>query len=242
LRPRLAGLMPDGESRAAWAPVLDDDPAKARERWEAVKAVLEGRAAAYAYATNARAHLLSRIPECGPCGNPVEIRHNSKRRGLIGYGCTTPGCRKTHRSQEYLDAYVIGHVLELLNDSAFLAELTAPADEGAAAEIAELEARKADAEQTLARLVDHPHIKPELLAQSIAGFAERIAERRRAIATSWRARLLLEHAGLDEQAWEGLPLGTRRALIRATYRVVIWPVRKKGPGFETETIDLTPVG
>ena len=109
-------------------------------------------------------------------------------------------------------------------------------------QIAELEARKAAAEQQLARLVDHPHIDPALLAQSIAGFAERIAERRRAIATSSRARLLLEHAGLDEQAWEGLPLGTRRALVRATYTVTVWPVRRKGPGFEAETIELTPVG
>lgn len=242
LRPRLAGLMPDGESRAAWAPVLDDDPVKARERWEAVRAVLEGRAAAYAYATNARAHLLSGLAVCGPCGQPMVIRHNTRARALIGYGCNTPGCRKTHRSQDYLDGYVIGHILELLGDHSFLAELASPADDGAAAEIAELEARKADAEQALATLVDNPHIKPELLAQSIAGFAERIAEKRREIATSSRARLLLEHAGLDEQAWEGLPLGTRRALVRATYTVTVWPVRKKGPGFEAETVELTPVG
>lgn len=242
LRPRVAGLMPDGEARAAWAPVLDGDPVKARERWEAVKAVLDGRAGAFTpYATNARTHLLSSIPTCGPCGNPMVIRHNSSKRTLIGYGCNTPGCRRTHRSQDYLDAYVIGHVIELLSDAEFLAELSAPADEGAAAEIAELEARKAAAEQTLATLVDNPHIRPELLAQSIAGFAERIAEKRRAIATSARARLLLEHAGLDEEAWHGLPLGTRRALVRATYRITVWPVRKRGPGFETDTIDLEPV-
>src|SRR5690606_9745647 len=137
LRPRVAGLMPDGESRAAWAPVLDDDPVKARERWEAVKAVLEGRAAAYAYATNARAHLLSGLAVCGPCGQPMVIRHNTRARALIGCGCNTSGGRKTHRAQDSLDGYVIGHVLELLGDRSCLAELAAPADDGAAAEIAE---------------------------------------------------------------------------------------------------------
>src|SRR5690606_7452574 len=100
LRPRVAGLMPDGKARAAGAPVLDDDPVKARERWEAVKAVLERRASAYTYATNARAHLLSGLAVCGPCGNPMVIRHNARGRQLIEYGCNTPGCRKTHRSQD----------------------------------------------------------------------------------------------------------------------------------------------
>src|SRR5690606_39262419 len=85
-----------------------------------------------------------------PCGQPMVIRHNTRARALIGYGCNTPGCRKTHRAQDYLDGYVIGHVLELLGDHSFLAELAAPADDGAAAEIAELEARKAAAEQQLA--------------------------------------------------------------------------------------------
>lgn len=241
LRPRVAGLMPDGESKAGWAPLLDDDPVKARERWEAVCAVLEGRAAAFAYTTNARAHLLSGWATCGPCENPQVIRHNARGKQLLGYGCNMPGCRKTHRAQPYLDAYVTGHVLELLSDAEFIAELAAPADEGAAAEITELEARKAAAEESLARLVDNPHVKPELLAESIAGFAERIADKRRAIAMSARSRLLLEYAGIGEETFAGLPLGTRRALVQATYRVVVWPVAKKGPGFETDTIDLVPV-
>src|SRR5690606_11410856 len=127
-----------------------------------------------AYATNARAHLLSGLAVCGPCGQPMVIRHNTRARALIGYGCNTPGCRKTHRAQDYLDGYVIGHVLELLGDHSFLAQLAAPADVVAAAESAKQEARRAAAELQRARLVDHPHTDPALLAQSNAGFDERI--------------------------------------------------------------------
>lgn len=240
-RPRLAGLMPDGESVAAWEPVLDEDRDVAREMWESVRAVLDGRAADFGYATNARTHLLSRIPICGPCGNPQEVRHNSKNKDLIGYGCTTSGCYKTHRSQEYLDGYVIGHVLELLNAPGFVGELESPADEGVAAEIAGLEARKAETERQLEQLADNPSLKPDLIVRAIGRFDERIRELRARIAMSSRRRLLLEHAGLDEAGWERLPLGTRRALVQATYRITVWPVQKKGPGFEAETVEMVPV-
>jgi DNA invertase Pin-like site-specific DNA recombinase len=241
LRPRVAGLMPDGESVAAWPPVLDDDPAAARELWEAVRAVLLGRAAGFTYTTNAREHLLSNLAVCGPCENPVAIRHNSKRRNMVGYGCNTPGCRRTHRKQEHLDSYVIGHVLELLGSPGLVAELQAPADEGLATELASLEARKAETEQTLRNLVDHPSVTPGLLVASIAGFDERIAAVRGRIAMTARRRLLLEHAGISEGEWHDLPLATRRALVRASYRVTIWPVTKKGPGFEEETVILERV-
>jgi site-specific DNA recombinase len=241
MRPRLAGLMPDGESRAAWAPVLDDDVDKAREKWEAVCAILEGRAAAFSYTTNARTHLLSNIAVCGSCGQPVGIRHHSKGKQLIGYGCISKGCYKAHRAQVYLDGYVIGHVLELLNDPGFMKEIGRPDDPGLAAEISTLQARKAEVEGQLKALVDHPNLKPDLLLSALAGFDERIKEKQAKIALSARRRLLLEHAGLAEEEWDGLALSTRRALIQASYRIVIWPVSKKGPGFDPSTIDLIPV-
>jgi len=242
LRPRMAGLMPDGVSKAAWAPVLDDDPVRAVEKWEAVCAVLDNRAARFAhYATNARAHLLSGISTCGPCEQPHVIRHSARGKQLMGYGCNVPGCRKTHRAKEYLDGYVIGHVLELLNDDRYLADLQTSDDSGLAGEISALEARRTQAEQQLVNLVDNPHVKPELLAASLENFDTRIAELRSRIALSSRRRLLLEHAGLDLAGWEELPLQTQRALIAASYRVVVWPVQRKGPGFDPDTIELIPV-
>lgn len=242
LRPRLAGLMPDGKSRAAWKPALDPDPKVARERWEAVTAVLSNKAAGFPYATNARTHLLAGIAECGPCKVPVAIRHHARGKQLIGYGCINPKCKqKVHRAQLYVDGWVIGHVLELLSDEHFIAELRAPADAGLAGRINELEARRAKAAQQLEKLVDNPHVEPELLAASLAGFDKRIDELRNRIALSARRRLLIEHAGLTEAEWEELPLSTRRALVRACYRVVIWRSTKKGPGFDSSTIELIRV-
>lgn len=235
LRPRVVGLMPDGESKAAWEPILP------RDRWEAVCAVLQGRASVFHYVTNARAHLLSGIVVCGPCGEPLSIRHHSRNKQMIGYGCITPGCRKTHRAQEYFDAYVIGHVLELLGNEGFISELEKPDDPGLAGEITGLEARKAEVEEQLRSLADHPSLRPDLLLASLASFDNRIAEIRDRIALSARRRLLLKYAGLDMAGWEALPLTTQRSLVQSSYRVTVWPVTKKGPGFDPNTIDMVPV-
>src|SRR5690606_32817517 len=89
LRPRLAGLMPDGVSKAAWEPVLE------REVWESVKAVLEGKAAAFSYATNARRYLLSGIALCGTCAwggrGACRLRCEPVATWCWGWGCAGGG-------------------------------------------------------------------------------------------------------------------------------------------------------
>lgn len=233
LRPRYAGLMPDGETVAAWEPVLD------RDTWEGVKAVLENRAALFTADTSRARHLLSGIATCGPCSAPVEAGPGPK--GPYRYRCPRRGCMKVTRALTYLDAYVVGHVLELLGSKRVIRDLQTPDDPNLARDIAALEARKAEAEEQLANLVDHPNLKPDLLLRSLASFDGRIEEIRDKLTLSARRRLLLQHAGLDEDGWKRQPLHMRRSLVRATYRVVIRPVAKKGPGFEADTIDVVPV-
>lgn len=239
MRPRYAGLMPDGVSPAAWEPVWDRDRAKAREVWENLCAVLEGRAAAFDYATNARKYLLSGLAVCGPCGEPVAIRHDTRSESLMGYGCINKACKKkVHRRVAHVDAYVIGWVVELLGDPEFIAGLTAGDDSGLAAQIAAMQARKAETEQQLAALADHPNLRPELLLAALAGFDVRIAEMRAQVALSARRRLLIEHAGLTMGQWKVLPLERRRALVAATYRVTIVPTGRRGPGFDPDGVRL----
>src|SRR5262249_49189651 len=107
--PRYAGLMPDGQSPAAWEPVLD------RAEWEELRAVLDGRAARFRPARAGRVHLLSGIAECWECGWPLQLRQSRKRPGnespQTWYGCREPGCMRVFRSMRMLDEYVIGRVL-----------------------------------------------------------------------------------------------------------------------------------
>lgn len=239
LRPRLVGLMPDGVSKAAWEPILE------RETWESVKAILEGRAAAFSYATNARRYLLSGIAVCGTegCGQPLVIRHNTRSESLRGYGCINRECPvKVHRSQRHLDAYVEGWVLSLLQDSeTLIGRLSVPANAGYLRELTALEARRAETEERLKSLVDHPSLSPDVLVLSLEGFDRRIAELRERMATTSRSSLLAKYHGIDRDQWAALPLETRRTLVAATCRVVVRASGRRGPGFDESTVDVIPI-
>jgi site-specific DNA recombinase len=242
MRPRYAGLMPDAQGVAAWEPVFDPDRDKAREIWEAVCAVLERRAAAFDYVSNARRYELSGIATCGSCGQPIAIRHNTRSESLRGYGCINPDCKKkVHRSVAHTDAYVEGHVLELLADSDFIENLATPVDAGLAGEINVQMARKATVEEQLRNLADHPNLSPDLLLASLASFDRRIGELRSQIALSARRRLIIDHAGTSRREWEALPLETRRAIVAASYRITILPTGRRGPGFDPDSVDLQPI-
>lgn len=234
-RPRLVGLMPDGVSRASWEPVLG------RETWESVKAVLDGKASAFAYTTNARKYLLTGIAVCGSCGHGLMIRHNTRSESLRGYGCIQPGCKKkVHRSQSHLDAYVEGWVLDLLRDTDKLASTSRPENAAILAELSALEARRQETEMTLGDLVNHPALKPDVLIRSLEGFDRRIAELRERLAVTSRSQLLSRYRGIGREVWRGLPLETRRALVGATCHVVVNPSGRRGPGFDDSTVDVTP--
>jgi DNA invertase Pin-like site-specific DNA recombinase len=234
-RPRYAGLMPDGEHKAAWEPVLG------RDTWETVCAMLHTRSAGFSYATNARRYLLTGIALCGTCGHPLAIRHSTRSESLRGYGCINPECkRKLHRSVHHLDLYAEGWILEWLS-SPELAELVAKVPEPvAAAEIVALEKRKAEAEAALENLADHPGLSLERAARAIASFDAKIAAVRERIAASPGRRMMRKHQGLTLEEWQSLPLPMRRGLISAACYVTILPCRRRGPGFDLDSVDIRP--
>jgi DNA invertase Pin-like site-specific DNA recombinase len=234
ISPRTAGLMPDGESKAAWEPVLG------RDTWEMVRAVLLANQA------NPRAgqgalHLLSGLALCDPCGHVVWAGHNGRKKGVVAYRCPRPECGKVTRNAVLLDKYVTGYVVTALNDPVYLAAAI-PADEGAAAEILALEQRRAETEDTIRSLASHPGADLGLLAASLASFDGRLAGLRARVAGAGRARLLGAHAGTTREGFEALPLDVRRALVAACVTVRIRPAsRRGGPGLCTEDIELIPV-
>lgn len=243
LRPRLAGLMPDGESKAAWEPVLD------RQTWERVRLVLELKAGAFDYATNARRWLLSGIAVCGApfgdgmCGAPMRI-NPSKGRGRKdysqGYACSRKGCGKTYRSAPHLDAYVGARVVALLNDPRN-PEAHAPKAPDSAAEWADLAAERAETE----RLAEDYRMSVgslSLLLRRLDGIDARMAELRELESEKSGSRLIGQYRGITRAQWEALPLDVRRALVAALFTVTVLPASGRGPGFRAQDARVEPRG
>lgn len=228
-RPRLAGLMPDGVSRAAWEPVLT------RDTWEAVCAMLDSRAAGFSYATNARKYLLSGLATCGACGSGLQIRAE-RDPSLSGYGCVKPGCRKVQRNARLLDAYIAGAVVERLaletNPGGRVPELP-----GLAAEFRALAEQRAEIEAALA---DHTRGHVSLLMARLDSLDARLEQLRKLSGDDATARLRAAHAGISRAEFEGKPLALRRSLVTACVDVVVLPASRRGPGFRVEDVRVTP--
>ena len=240
MRPRLAGLMPDGESKAAWEPVID------RETWERVCLVLSARAGEFGYATNARRWLLSGIAVCGApreggeCGAPMRL-NPSKGRGRkeyeSGYACSRKGCGKAYRSAPHLDAYVSGAVIARLNNPLNPEGRAMPVDH--AAEWAALERERADTQEKLRDYRKSAGML-DVLAARMEGIDERMAQLRDLAAGTARSALLERHRGIARAEWDALDLSVRRALVAACFRVTVLPASKRGPGFRVQDVRLDP--
>jgi DNA invertase Pin-like site-specific DNA recombinase len=228
-RERYAGLMPDGESKAAWEPVLD------RETWERVRLVLSAKAGEFSYASNARRHLLSGIAVC-VCGAKLQV-NPSKGGTATGYACRD-GCRKVYRSVTHLDAYVVTRVIARLSNPLNPEGRAMPVDH--AAEWAVLERERAE---TAAKLTDYRQSAGMLsvYAARMEGIDARMGELRELAAGSGRARLLERYQGITRAEWDGMALDVRRALVAATFSVTVLPASGRGPGFRPEDVRVVPL-
>ncbi|MBO0813619.1 MAG: recombinase family protein [Actinobacteria bacterium] len=227
LRPRTAGFLSDG-SRGRWEPALD--PAVQRNL-AALFATVPPREPSGAK------YLLSGIAVCSECERPVQITYaGSSGHPVPGYGCVTPGCRRTRRNAAALDNYITGRIVGYLNSPAVTERMPEPvADTAADRQIAALEARLAEANETMATLADHPGVTSAALHRSITDFEQRIAVLR-AQAASPRSRILSSRAGITVEEFKSLPLGLRRQLVSAAYRITVLPASRMGPGFREEDV------
>ena len=229
-RARYAGLMPDGSSTASWEPVLE------RATWESVAAVLNDRAAGFGYVTNARKYLLSGIATCGVCGSGLQLRAESRQRpgAKDGYGCVRSGCRKVQRNITLLDGYVTAMLIEWLTRAP---DARIPDTPGLAAEFASLTQARAEIEAALA---DHTRGKLTALLARLDSVDKRLAELREMAGDNARGRLLITHAGITGEEFAALPLSVRRSLVSAAFEITVLPASKRGPGFNTDDVRVTP--
>lgn len=206
LRPRVAGLMPDGESKAAWPAILE------RDDWERVRLVLDGRAARFPGATPARRWLLSGIAVCGECRQPLQARASrgtGQQRYDTGYSCVAKGCGRVFRVAAHVDAYVSSAVVSYLADEHNPAA-TAPADPGRAAEWARLQADRSETEQALATAGTGSAI---LLARRLDGIDARITELRDSEASGAHDRLRAQYRDITLEEFLSEPLDVDRKSV-----------------------------
>jgi site-specific DNA recombinase len=233
--PRYAGLMPDGETAAAWPAILD------RETWERARIMIDARASRYAREPLPAKHLLSGIATC-VCGKPMRIAHVTSRgyRTLV-YACAkrdTGGCGKVYRNAVHLDAYVSAAVVgRIAHEANPQSELPAP---DYAPEWAALTAERAATEQLLGDWQVSARRAP-ILMKRLDAIDARIAQLRELADTSSRDRLLEQYEGISLREFKALPLDVRRALVAATVTVTVLPASKRGPGFRAEDVRVVPV-
>lgn len=233
LRPRTAGLFPDG-TPGAWEPLIS-----ASEQ-AMLAQMLTARTAGRPAATNEPRHLLSGIARCGKCGAGMQ-RHNTGRAGagVTVYACRAPGCRRVARNMTQLEEYVIARTLARLGHEANPPGRL-PGTPGAAAELAALARQKAEAEAAVRDPRNSGRL--DLLLARLDGVEARmtaVAELARAVGA--RAELIAAHAGLDRAGWDAEPLAVRRALAAACFTVEVLPASHRGRGFWTEDVRLTPL-
>lgn len=229
-RPRLAGLMPDGESKAAWDAVLE------RETWERLQLTLAARGKdGNPSPSNARRHLLTGIAVCGmeDCGAPLGIGWT---RGRPAYRCTS--CYRVQRGAGDLDAYVSMRVVARLGNLAN-PQPGMPAAPDHAREWAVLARERAETEHLIAdpgRSAGRAHI----LMARLDAIDGRMAQLRELEDTSARDRLTRRYERISLEEFRAQPLSVRRALVAATVRVTVLPASKRGPGFRTEDVRVEP--
>ncbi|MFJ5532372.1 recombinase family protein [Streptomyces sp. NPDC093261] len=233
---RLAGLIEhEGQlHEAAWEGIITP------EMREDILAIYRRNAEQYPHPGRSRVHLLSRVAECDICRpGRVVAKVESRRRGNPFWVYYCGECKKVSRKEEYVDAYVVGRVLAVLNDDRLMRELVADGDQpSVGVEITRLERRKLELSEQLERVADDPDIDPVLAMRTMAAYDRKIAELRDKLATTSQRRLLLRMVGISREQWERESIDARALAVKSLFRVVIRQSGRRGPGFDPDSVVL----
>lgn len=237
--PRIAGMVEHKGTlhNAVWEPIISP------ETWEDLKMLLRDSSERHGYPGRERKYLLSGVATCSGCGVGLRTKPSGgrNRKDSRLYYCWNKACEaKVSRNQEHLDRYVSGRVVARLRDPALMDELLA-AEPGVSAEIVKLERRRDQLKASFARLIDNPDLDPEVMAGQISEANRRITALRERHAADARQRLLARMAGITPEQWDATSLDLRSATVRALFKVVVLPAGWRGPGFDPDSVRLTPV-
>ncbi|MCM3555686.1 recombinase family protein [Janibacter melonis] len=215
---------------ATWEPLVSRD-----EHEKAVAILTDGARQTRSGDSTAR-HLLSGIALCGECSTPLRVLTN--RGKYRSYACMQRGCMKVSRTAGPLEDLTERTLL------AILANATPGGDSAGAPELDQARADLVGLEGRLAGFTDSAadgDLSPASLARIEARLLPQIRQARA------RVRDLSRPAGVDAAVfddphawWEDATLENRRALVRATLRVVVNKAPKTRT-FAQEYVDVTPV-
>ncbi|NAS22433.1 recombinase family protein [Herbidospora sp. NEAU-GS84] len=238
--PRIAGFVAhQGELiKAVWDPIISE------EDWRSIGFLMGQRAEAFGYHGRERRYLLTGIATCVSCGGTLVTKPSGGRNRKTSrlYHCPrTRDCSgRVSRNVDHLDRYVTGRVLHRLADPDLLAEVIRP-DPEVVADLAKLEARRAQLKAAFTKLADHPDLDPLVLADQLTAVGKQIETKRQRHAAGERERLLTRMAGITLEQWEATPIEVRAATVRALFRIVVLPATWRGPGFDPASVDMQPI-
>lgn len=229
-KPRIAGLLTyQGKvlGRGTWPPILDEGT------FERVLVALDRRRPT-TRVTNARKHLLSGLVVCGVdgCDLPVQIAHQSS--GVLGYKCP-----RAHlaRNQRHLDAHVRQEVIRYAAEHPIrVGDWQDPEQAALSAQIAALEARKAEAAD---QFVDGT-LPPDMLRRIGSRLQAEIDALQERQVTGAAVAFDVEWVALDlADAWDDMPLHQQRAAILLyAQRIALLPVKARGRGFDPSSVEI----
>lgn len=214
-----------------------------RDKYEAVRDLLAApeRRRNGIVRPGARRHLLTwGIGECGVCGGRLRVAEKGNRdRGTMSrlYVCDAEGC--TGRNQDKVDALVSLYVFERLSRPDALDWLLGDEDAARAANqhLQDLLRRRDEAVDAYAdgalTIADLNRIKARLEPQ----IDEAEAERQRHSRARDLDTLLALAGPKAEDVWDGLSVTQKRTVLEAIgMRVIIDRVKRRGPGFDPESV------
>lgn len=246
LRPSNVGLLirhrgqPDEELLpGCWPPLIE------RDEWDRVCAILSesGRRTSAPARPGARKHLLSLgVGECGVCGGHlrVALKGNQKWGSKSHlYVCDDKGC--TGRNQERVDDLVRGVVLARLNKPDALDWLMGDDDAARDADkrARELRGRLEDAADDYAEgTITREQMKR--ITARLAPEIERAEADRQRHAGARDIDVLMQVSGERSlERWDELDVTQRRAILEALgIAVIIDKVKRRGPGFDPESVRI----
>jgi site-specific DNA recombinase len=188
-----------------------------------------------------RKHLLSGLAVCSECNGPLTSAPPPKPGRSPRYACKAAGCMKTKRSMADVDAWVIGHLVDILADADNVEALTRRRDVDTAALVARL--REIDGEKNkAAKMIGAKQITLGQLAVINADFDAEAADIDRQMRDAAKHAVLRRFIGADdvETVFDGMTLDEQRAVVRLLVNVTVHPGQAPRRPFDTRLVVVTP--